>query len=353
MYLSRCSLLEVFCAQEEQSDSSIKCLVFTHVSFVLPTTKSCFPVPVYGRFPWLRDCLMTNVKCFRCGVVNLASNEVCKVCGIELLPDFMAGPVTYAEPAPKWQWDEPKPAPASLPGIRYFDGASDVVGPTFSLFKKNFWLITKLVVVIVTPFEAFRVLKMGEIADHWELTVAIFAGQHFCNFLIAPALIYALMKVMQTGKAPGINESYRWALGKIGNLTLCALVAWIVQLFGFALFIIPGIILTLAFEVVYPVAILENRSPIKAIMRSSTLTKGYKLKILGAVILLSLMMSVVTIPTSVATSLLLGGPSLDFWPLHIVLTVFTDIIGQATTVLSLVIYLSILRTLGRARPVIQ
>jgi len=296
---------------------------------------------------------MTNVKCFRCGVVNLVSNEVCKVCGIELLPASMAAPDTYSESSPKWQWDESKPAPATLPGIHYFDGVGDVLGPTFSLFKKNWWLITKLVVVIVTPFEAFKVLKVRETAGDWELFVATFALQFFCNILIAPALIYALMKVMQTGRTPGINESYRWALGKIGNLTLCAIVARMVQLLGFTVFIIPGIILTLAFEVVYPVAILENRSPIKSIMRSSELTKGRKWNILGAVFLLSVFIAFLTFPPSVAVTFLFGGVNPDFWPIHILLAVFTDIIGQATTVLSLVIYLSILRTLGRAHPVIQ
>jgi uncharacterized membrane protein len=158
--------------------------------------------------------------------------------------------------------------------------------------------------------------------------------------LIAPALIYALMKVMQTGTAPGVNEAYRWGLSKLGKLILCALMAWGLQLLGFVMLIIPGIILSLAFELVYPIAILENHSPKATLRRSYDLTQGHRWKILLAGIVVAFIVGVIGIP--VTALLPADGP---VWQLNVVSAIVTDILEQATTVLSLVIYLSILRTL--------
>ena len=274
---------------------------------------------------------MTNVRCIRCGVVNPFSNEVCNVCGVELLPT---------------------PIVPDFPMIRRFDGVGDVLGPSISLFFKNFWLITKLVVVIVTPFEAFQILKVREIATDWQFTVTAYALQFFCKMLLAPALIYALTKRMETGVAPGVNESYSFALGKIGKVILCAMMTWVLQILGLIALIVPGIILMLAFEVVYPVAVLENESPVDTLKRSYRLTDGHKLKILGAGILMSLLLGMLTLPAS-AIPLLFGGVGGMFWPVAVLLAVFTDIISEGTTVLSLVIYLSILRTLEPRQSVIQ
>ena len=286
---------------------------------------------------------MTHVKCIRCGVINLVSSEVCEVCGFELDPTLAH--ITHPEP-------ESESNSTTVISIRPFESVGDVLGPGISLFFKNIWLITKIVVVIVVPFEAFRVLKLQTITTNWELVVA-FGLKIFCSVLIAPALIYALMKVMQTGVAPGINESYRWSVGKIGRLAVCAALAWILQALGIIALIVPGIILMLAFEVVYPVAVLENLSPKETLRRSSDLTRGRRWNILGAVFLMWLLASLLTMAARLPTFLVFGGASGAFWPLQVLFAVFTEIIGQTSTVLSLVIYLSILRALERGDSVIQ
>jgi hypothetical protein len=101
----------------------------------------------------------------------------------------------------------------TLSSIRPFHDAGDILGPTLKLFFGNLWLITKIVIVIVAPFEVLRILNLENFPDSWQLTVGVILLDHVCKVLIAPALIYALMKVMQTGVAPGINESYRWGCG--------------------------------------------------------------------------------------------------------------------------------------------
>lgn len=290
---------------------------------------------------------MTNVKCTRCGVVNILSNEICKACGLELSPS-----VSYYETPRTYYPEFPRSSPLLINSIKPFDGVFEAISSTTTIFSKNVWLITKLVLVIVTPFEIFKALSFQDATGNWQLTFGTFALQIFCNVLIAPALIYALMKVMQTGVAPGINESYRWGLSKLIKLCLCTVMVWALVTFGLVLCVIPGIFLFLAFELVYPIAVLEGGSPTEILSRSYTMTKGYRWNILGATFMTSVMLAVAGAPATLLVAWLADN-GVDLWPLRVLAAIISDILGQGATVLSLVIYLGILRTLESQQSLIE
>jgi len=290
---------------------------------------------------------MTNVKCTRCGVVNVLSNEICKACGLELSP--AAG---YSETPRTFYPEFPRSSTLLIHAIKPFNGVFEALGSAVTIFSKNIWLITKLVLVIVTPFEIFKVLSVGETRGNWQLGLGTFALQIFCNVLIAPALIYALMKVMQTGVAPGINESYRFGISKVVKVLLCTVMVWFMVGVGLVMLIIPGIVLFLAFELVYPVAVLEGGSPGEILKRSYALTRGYKWNILGATFLMSVMLGVASAPVTILVAWLAFN-GIAVGPLQVVAALISDILSEATTVLSLVIYLGILRTLGTRQSLLE
>ena len=290
---------------------------------------------------------MTNVKCNRCGVVNVLSDESCKACGLELSPS-----VSGCETPRTYYPEFPRNSPLLMNSIKPFDGVFEAVGSTVTIFSKNVWLITKLVLVIVTPFEIFKAVSMRETPGNWQLAIGTFALQMFCSVLIAPALIYALMKVMQTGVTPGINESYRWGLGKLIKLLLCTIAVWFLVTIGFVCLIIPGIILLLAFELVSPIAVLEGGSITEILQRSYNLTKGQRWNILGATFVMSMLMAVAGAPVTILVAGL-GLSGFIFWPLQALAEIVSDILGQAATILSLVIYLGILRTFESRQSLIE
>ena len=236
-------------------------------------------------------------------------------------------------------YDNPSTGSITISSIRPFHDVGDVLGPTFRLLCQNFWLITKIVVVIVAPFQIFRALNVEDLPNNWQLTVGIFFLDIMCRVLIAPALIYALMQVMQTGTAPGVNESYRWGFSRLGKLIICATLVSILEMLGLALCIIPGIVIHLSLVLAYPIAILENGSATGAIESSRKATKGHRWIILGASIVLWLFMGLFTLP-EVATESLAASTG-GLWLLHVAAAILSDIIEQSLTVLSLVIYLSI------------
>jgi hypothetical protein len=62
---------------------------------------------------------------------------------------------------------------------------------------------------------------------------------------------------------------------------------------GFILLIIPGIILFIMWTVALPACVVEGLGPVDCMSRSAELTKGYRWKILGIVILLSIISGVI------------------------------------------------------------
>lgn len=274
---------------------------------------------------------MTNVKCIRCGALNTRMDQNCRICELDL--DQLRQPL--AQPSPHWNNRSAQPTI-----IRPFKTVSDAFGPTIHLFTRNFWLITKIVVVIVAPFEIFQTLNIRNLNSDWQLAAGVHILDLMCTVLIAPALTYALMQVLQTGTAPGVNEAYRWGFTKLGKLTLCAAISWTLQFLGLALCIVPGIIIGLSLQLAFPIVILENVSPTQALRRSYDLTKGHRLKILGATLVIWILMFAVSLPVElIAENLALA--DLTFWPLYAAMAIFADIIQQSPIVLSLVTYLSI------------
>lgn len=285
---------------------------------------------------------MTDLKCARCGSADLTSGGVCKFCTIEM---------ESLNPPPGFRWleNQPYPAPIYHPrsaptnsSIDAFDGVGNVLKPTFRLFTDNFWFITKLVIVIVTPLELLKALSIGHEYD-WQFQVGTFLLQLMSNVVIAPALIFGLMKVMQTGVAPSVNQCYRWGVGKVGKLTLAAVMSWFLAGIGYLLCVVPGITVAVILALVYPIAVLEKASAVDALVDSKELTKGHRWKILGAgIAVCGLVFAANWMIGLLAT--FVAAEYFAFWPLPFA-AIISDILNQLPTILSLVIYLSIRRTL--------
>ena len=279
---------------------------------------------------------MTDVKCIRCGALAIGTTQICKVCEIELNPirPSTAGAVFYPAYQPGSGSHQPRVA------IGPFNSVTDVLGPTLVLFTKNFWLITKICVVIAAPFEIFRALSFRDLEYDPQLAAGIFLLDLLCTIVIAPALTYALMQVMQTGVAPGVNESYRWGFSKLGKLGVCAVISWVLMGLGALVCIIPGIIVALSLSLVFPIAILEKGSPLEVLQSSYELTKGHRWKILGASLVVIILMATLSLPLEYAGEYLAARDP-AFWPAHAAGAIFGSILDQSIMILSLVTYLSI------------
>jgi uncharacterized membrane protein len=280
---------------------------------------------------------MSTATCTQCGFVGRLSDERCVRCGAEL---------AYASEANEnYQGAFAGDVGSSsryeaTPHIGPFDGVGAVLGPTLRMFTGNIWLITKLVFALFAPFEIFKVLSIDSAQKSWQAAVVLGLLGLLCQALIAPSVIYALVTLRHTGVAPGLNESYRWGLSRLGKLCVCAVMTYVLTLLGFVLLIIPGIIVSCALELVYPIATLEDLGPVEVLKRSWNLTKGYRWNIFLAGLVLALLGWVVSLPVSGIIAMLAFSKT-RVWPVEAAVALVTDIIRVSMTVLSLVIYLSI------------
>lgn len=274
---------------------------------------------------------MPNIYCVQCGAVNQIGYQYCVGCG-SYLADQPPG-----EESREWQplRDPNKP----LPEIPTFS-VGDVLALTLRHFTRRLWLITKIVFLVVAPFEVFKILTLDQAQQDWQtISVALLLGA-MCKVLIAPALIYALMKILETGAAPGVNESFRWGLSKLPRLAACAAFAYVLQTVGYMLCIIPGIIVSLSLALVYPVAVLEKGSLNDVLRRSKELTRGHRWEILGAQIVMGLLVLAASAPAA----LLIAYMETPRMELLVVPAIVKDIAEQANTVLALMMYLTLIRT---------
>lgn len=291
---------------------------------------------------------MLTTYCTTCSAVNHIGEEFCVGCGADLALQHSAdsAPTDTSHQTTDHEW-QPFQNPARVCSEIGRFGAGNVLSTTLSIFFKNIWLITKIVFMVVAPFEIFRALSLAAGRQDWQTTLLTLLLSAICNVLIAPALIYALMKHLETGAAPGVNESFRWGLTRIGRVAICGGISWLLQSLGYLLCFIPGIIVSLTLALVYPIATLENEAAGDVLRRSSTLTRGHRLEILIASIGLALVLGVIGVPTA----LLLGNAN---WPpMNIVGGIIIDVLEQSFTVFSLVLYLSLFRTPGQKRSLLS
>lgn len=281
---------------------------------------------------------MTELKCVRCGVNTYGANTICNICQIELNP-VRSPSTSFLSPSYQPGVVTSNANKNSTP-IRAFNGMGDVVGPTLRIFIKNLWLITKISFVIVAPFEIFQSLSIADIDYEWQLATGLFILDLMCGAIIAPALIYALMQVRETGVAPGINEAYRWGFGSLGRVVPAAVITWLLCGLGSIMCFIPGLVLMVSLFLVYPIAVLEKTSISVTLSSSFDLTKGHRWNIFGAIIVLGIIMLTVSVPVEMAGEYLISR-AFGFWPVHAAAAIFADIMQQSLTVLSLVTYLSI------------
>lgn len=279
---------------------------------------------------------MTDLKCIRCGGLTSGATQLCKVCEIELNPlrPSSAGAVYY--PSPRWATTSNRDSVTIGP----FDSVGSVLGPTLQLFIQNFWLIAKLTVVIAAPFEIFRALSFPDLEYDSQLAGGIFVLDLLCDVLIAPALIYSLLQVMQTGKAPGINEAFRRGFSKLWKLIVCAVISWLLIGVGFMLCFIPGIVIAVALILVFPIAVLENGSVLEVFEGSNQLTKGHRWDIFSAGIVVLLLMGILSVPVELGGEYIAARDA-ALWPFQAAGGIFAAIMQQSVTVFSLVTYLSI------------
>jgi uncharacterized membrane protein len=114
------------------------------------------------------------------------------------------------------------------------------------------------------------------------------------SIVIQGAVAYAVFQVIMGGRASA-GESVSKSASKIFALIALALISGIGTGLASVLLIFPGLILMCMWYVSAPACVVERLGPIESLGRSRALTKGYRWRIFGVIILLLLITFLVNI----------------------------------------------------------
>jgi hypothetical protein len=154
------------------------------------------------------------------------------------------------------------------------------------------------------------------------------------SFILQAAIIHGVIADLN-GRRAEFAECLSMGLRNWFWLFLLAIVVTVAEAFGYLLFIVPGLMLTVAWMVAVPAQVVEHTGVFGALGRSAALTRGHRWAIFGLLLIyliasLVLQGAIIGIITALATSL---SPNLSQAATQLVaqplLNVTTSLIGAA------------------------
>ena len=173
----------------------------------------------------------------------------------------------------------------------------------WSVYTANFLAFTGVAVVIGLPnlIEADPQTTAGVAL----LTLAAIAGL-ILEFIGLAVILYGAFQVMR-GRDIALRDVIRRALSRALAIIALALLLGIALFLGFMLFVVPAIIMAARWVVALPVCVVEGLGPFASMQRNADLTRGYRWKIFGLLVVALLLLIgtsiVVGIPTDLIVSL--------------------------------------------------
>jgi hypothetical protein len=158
-------------------------------------------------------------------------------------------------------------------------------------------------------------------------------------------MVVELVADVQDGKrdaTPG--QLLRAVLPVLGSLLLVAIVAGVLTLIGFALIIVPGLVLLTIWSVAGPVVVLERPPGLRALGRSRELVRGNGWQVFGVILVLYFLVVVISVLLEAAGNSAGAGVGIVVAVVVGILTAPFTALGQS------VLYFELLARHGELRP---
>lgn len=294
---------------------------------------------------------MNSPRCEYCGHLNHADAENCAGC------DFPVGADRGGRAA--GAWGQPRRAPGVTFGAGApddaipappFKGAGDVISPMLAVYRKHFTLVGILVLVATVPEALIRYgvldltgagialvstgIDLGSARGVFFWLLALASGA-----LLSGSLVHAVVGLQRAGGASA-GECLSRGLAALPRVFLLSLLYTVMVIAGYVLLVVPGVILSLMFAVSIPALVVEGLGPVAALKRSHELTKGYK----GLLFITYFLWGVLIFVLNwVVMWSFVGGVKIDLLPSLLVQTAVLGMLNSSLHVLTVYIYLGLLR----------
>jgi hypothetical protein len=155
-------------------------------------------------------------------------------------------------------------------------------------------LIYLAIIVVVGACVAIFFIAGASPDVGWLAAIGIFLGIVLflsLNTIGEAVLLFGAFQVLR-GQSIRVGEALQRAFARFFPLIGLGILWSVALMIGFLLLIVPGFILLCMWAVVVPACVVEGLGPIASMSRSAALTKGYRWKILGLLLLLGIINAV-------------------------------------------------------------
>jgi hypothetical protein len=179
---------------------------------------------------------------------------------------------------------------ATLPAGRFSEGdfrVGHVLSQAWSVLWRNFPTF-----FVVTALAAMPKAVSGTVGDPFQLPQ--FVGIHVegagtllsqvLSMLSEAAVLYGAFQDM-SGRPVKLGESIRVGLRRFFPVVGVAISTSVLGYLGLFAFVVPGVVCFMMWSVAIPACVVERRGVFSSLRRSVDLTRGYRWKILGLMVL--------------------------------------------------------------------
>ncbi len=165
-----------------------------------------------------------------------------------------------------------------------------VIGRSFSVIFQNFVPFAVLSLIVYLPLIALAFVQIDPNNSTMALPIAALA--FLLQLLMVAALTYGSVQSLR-GTPAGIGDCLRYGLARILPILGVAIVMWFALLIGLLLLVLPFFFILTLFYFAVPVSVVERPGVIPSLSRSAGLTRGYRWRVFGLVLLMILISMVI------------------------------------------------------------
>jgi hypothetical protein len=225
-------------------------------------------------------------------------------------------------------------------------GAADVFGRAAWLWAHDLRNFGRAVVVLWLPIEVIKewlFYRTGQ-QDNVALQMRIEGPlETVVGSIVAPAVIYAIVTRMRSGRVAGLGEMLAWGWRRSAQTFRSRALASLATVLGLVLLVVPGLVFAVRFSLVVPIIAVEGERQRRVLSRSHELVRGRAWLVFRAALLAGLAIALLMF----AIVVLLG--IWDTWWMSAITGFIVDVEMTFLTVVFLLVYLGIV---GRTPDVI-
>jgi MFS family permease len=206
--------------------------------------------------------------------------------------------------------------PVSTPYAEGDFSVGRVLNRTFSVLTRNF--LTFFTVTAVASLPSVLLSQSASLdpsmatGEDMALGVGLLLLGMFVGIVLytlsQPIVLYGAFQDMR-GRPVSLTESLQVGLRRFFSILGLAISMSLLMALGFIFFVVPGFILMSMWFVATPVCVVEQLGPFSSMGRSRRLTKGYRWRIFGLILLLFLISGIIS-PTLGLAMGAIGGKAL-------------------------------------------